>query len=163
MNRRRNREKKRKKTANLANLFLCTCREIICGRKFHDLKRVARRVRFRESLTVKIAHERRYARCVHISHGRSSLCMRRSSISSVSVSSHSMTQTRVPCRAFWLRRRKRSIIGGACMRNRLGFSNGLNANISSILIEGNVDISLRFANDTFPISNYWRFIIIYIR
>lgn len=45
--------------------------------------------------TVKIARKRRYARRVHISRGRSSLCMRRSSISSVSVSSHSVTQTRV--------------------------------------------------------------------
>ncbi|KAL0106881.1 hypothetical protein PUN28_015426 [Cardiocondyla obscurior] len=59
--------------------------------------------------------------CIRVSRGRSSLCMRRSSISPVSVSSHSMIQTRVPRRAFRLRRRNARLPETRGTMSRLGF------------------------------------------
>lgn len=106
--------------------------------------------------TVKIAYRRRYARCVHISRGRSSLCMRRSSISSVNVSSHSMIQ--VPCTTPRIptSTAKRSIIEGACMRYRLGFRTAWIQISEDILMEGNIDT---FASDIFP---YWTIDVSYV-
>jgi len=57
---------KGEKHQNLTNLFSRARREIIRGRKFRDLKRVARRVHFRESTVKTREREYIYVGCVHI-------------------------------------------------------------------------------------------------